>query len=138
MEPYRYGEEMSFYQNTNLASLLTGAEVELIQFTETLNVRHSSWPAEKPSYLVYSQVYHAPIIINFACIKRHYLANMCTALKNNVGCVASSNAEESHRNLHRLSGNSFLQEIPEIAGLINPELMVERMFINSGQDGIYS
>lgn len=112
------------YAHIDLEGALTGTGAEAAYFTDTYNVRRSSWSDSKPDYLVYTDVYDAPIIINFACMKRHYLAHMSMALKNNVGAVAGSDATESRAYLHGLSGNSFLEEVAEVAGLINPELTV--------------
>lgn len=125
----------SVYQHTDLAKALDGSGAELIHFTETYHVRRSSWPAAKPDYLVYSEVYNSPVIISFACIKRHFLAKMSTALKNNVGCVAGSGASQSRGYFHGLSGTAFLEEVAEIAGLINPELTIvdaRSMLIGNG------
>jgi len=125
----------SVYQHADLANALAGSGAELIHFTEKYNVRRSGWSSSKPDYLVYSEVYNAPIIINFACSKRHFLAKMSTALKNNVGCVAASGASQSRQYLHGLSGTAFLKEIAEIAGLINPELTIvdaRSMLIGNG------
>lgn len=125
----------SVYQHADLANALAGSGAELIHFTETYHVRRSSWPPLKQDYLVYSEVYNSPIIINFACAKRHFLAKMSTALKNNVGCVAGSGASQSRGYFHGLSGTAFLEEVAEIAGLINPELTIvdaRSMLIGNG------
>jgi len=112
------------YQHVNLEAALANTGAEAIYFSNTYNVRRDTWDPSKPDYLVYSEVYDAPIIINFACIKRHFLARMSTALKNNVGTIAGSGGTQSRGYLHNLSGTRFLQEIAEIAGLINPELTI--------------
>ena len=49
---------------------------------------------------------------------------MSTALNTNVGTVAGSDATESRAYLHGLRGNSYLKEVAEGAGLINPELTI--------------
>ena len=49
---------------------------------------------------------------------------MSTALINNVGTMAGSDATESRAYLHGLRGNSFLEEVAEVAGLVNPELTI--------------
>jgi len=114
----------SVYQHLNLADALANTGAELIYFSNTYNVRRSTWSGTKPDYLVYTDVYDAPIIISLANIKRHFLARMSTALKNNVGCIAGSGASQSRGYLHSLSGTLFLTEVAEIAGLINPELTI--------------
>lgn len=57
-------------------------------------------------------------------MKRHFLARMSTALKNNVGCVAGSGASQSRGYFHGLAGDAFFKEVAEIAGLINQELTI--------------
>ncbi|HEX9970757.1 MAG TPA: DUF362 domain-containing protein [bacterium] len=125
----------SVYQHTDLANVLANTGAELIYFDKTYNVRRASWSGTKPDYLVYSDVYDAPIIISLANIKRHFLARMSTALKNNVGCVAGSGASQSRGYFHGLLGDPFLEEVAEIAGLINPELTIvdaRSMLIGNG------
>ena len=63
-------------------------------------------------------------IINFTCLRRHHLSYMSTALINNVGTMAGSDATESRAYLHGLRGNSFFEEVAEVAGLVNPELTI--------------
>jgi len=129
-----YHPTESVYQHIDLANALANTGAKLIHFSSTYNVRRSSWPASKQDYLVYSDVYDSPIIISLACIKRHFLARMTTALKNNVGCIAGSGATRSRAYLHGL-GETFLSEIAEIAGLINPELTIidaRSMLIGNG------
>ncbi len=116
-------------------SILTCTGAELIYFSNTYNVRQSSWSSSKQDYRVYAGIYDAPIIISLANIKRHFLARMSTALKNNVGCVAGSNASQSRAYFHGLSGTTFLKEVAEIAGLIDPELTIvdaRSMLIGNG------
>jgi uncharacterized protein (DUF362 family) len=125
----------SVYQHLNLADALANTGTELIYFSSTYNVRRSSWSGAKPDYRVYADVYDAPIIISLANIKRHFLARMSTALKNNVGCIAGSGASQSRGYFHGLSGTPFLKEVAEIAGLINPELTIvdaRSMLIGNG------
>lgn len=125
----------SVYRHLDLANVLTSTGADLIYFDKTYNVRRSSWSGSKPDYLVYSDVYDAPIIISLANIKRHFLARMSTALKNNVGCVAGSGASQSRGYFHGLTGDAFLKEVAEIAGLINPELTIvdaRSMLIGNG------
>ncbi|UCE05545.1 MAG: DUF362 domain-containing protein, partial [bacterium] len=125
----------SVYQHINLANALANTGAELIYFSSSYNIRRSTWSGAKPDYRVYADVYDAPIIISLANIKRHFLARMSTALKNNVGCVAGSNASQSRAYFHGLAGTTFLKEVAEIAGLINPELTIvdaRSMLIGNG------
>jgi len=114
----------SVYQHINLANALSNTGAELIYFSNSYKVRRTSWHPLKPDYLVYTDIYDAPIIISLANIKRHFLARMSTALKNNVGCVVGSGGVQSRGYLHSQSGTAFLKEVAEIAGLINPELTI--------------
>jgi uncharacterized protein (DUF362 family) len=112
------------YNQMNLEEALTGTGAELIHFYSTYDVRQIAWEFEKESYKVYSEVYDAPVIINFGCLKRHFLARMTAAIKNHVGTVRGEGASSSRGYLHSLSGELFLREIAEIAALINPELTI--------------
>lgn len=114
----------SVYEHINLESAVTNAGAELVKFSSTYGVRRDSWSSNKPDFQVYSTVYDSTIIINFACIKRHFLGKMTCALKNNVGTVSGSGGISTRAYLHSRSGNAFLKEIAEIAGLINPELNI--------------
>ena len=119
-----YHQPNDVYEHVNIESALSGTGADLIYFSESYNIRRSSWSDSRPDYHVYTDVYEAPVIINFACVKRHHLAKMSTALKNNVGAVTGSGATGSRNYLHNKSAYSFLTEVAEIAGLINPELTI--------------
>ncbi len=119
-----YHQPVNVYDHVNLETALSGTGAELKYFSGSYNVRRSSWSDSRPDYKVYADVYDAPVIMSFACVKRHHLAKMSTALKNNVGTVTGSGASGSRRYLHDKSGTSFLKEVAEIAGLINPELTI--------------
>jgi hypothetical protein len=118
----------SVYQHIDLANILANSGAELIHFDNTYNVRRSSWSGTKPDYLVYSDVYDAPIIISLANIKRHFLARMSTALKNNVGCVAGSGASQSRGYFHGLAGDPFFKEVAVRTGSFKPKrLLIDRI-----------
>ncbi|UCE17876.1 MAG: DUF362 domain-containing protein [Gemmatimonadota bacterium] len=122
------------YNHINLEKTLSGTGAEAVYFSETYDVRRapfiktlaskSLWNPSKPNISVYSDAYDAPIIISLTSIKRHFLAHMSTALKNNVGAVAGSGASRSREYLHSLRDKSFLREVAEIARVIQPELTV--------------
>ena len=122
------------YGHIDLENALIGTGADAVYFSDTYDVRRMPfiktmrskevWDPSKPNISVYTDVYDAPIIISLACIKRHYLAHMSTALKNNVGAVAGSSASGSREYLHGLRDKSFLREIAEIARVIQPELTI--------------
>jgi len=112
------------YRHINLESAVSSAGASLLNFSSTYPVRRDTWDSNKPDFSVYSAVYDSPVIISFCCIKRHFLAKMSCALKNNVGNITGSGTTGSRAYLHDLSGKQFLQEVAEIAGLINPELTI--------------
>ena len=102
----------------------TRATLLALSDQNTYNVRHSDWDGAKPDYRVYKEIYDSPVIINFPNIKRHFLGKMSCAIKNNVGTVPGQGASVSRGYLHAKSGNDFLEELAEIAGLINPDLTI--------------
>ena len=122
------------YGHIDLESALIGTGAEAVFFSDTYDVRRapfiktirskSLWNPSKPNISVYTDVYDAPIIVSLGSIKRHFLAHMSTALKNNVGAVAGSSASGSREYLHGLRDKSFLREIAEIARVIQPELTI--------------
>lgn len=122
------------YEHIGLEDALSGTGAEAVYFSETLKVRRVSQikrteckrisSSSKPDISVYTDVYNSPVIISLANMKRHFLAYMSTALKNNVGTIASYNARNSRAYLHELQGSYFLWEVAEIASVIKPELTV--------------
>ena len=121
-----YHDSSTVYSYLNLQDAVYNAGGMLLNLSATCNVRRSTWAPSKPDFLVYSDVYNAPVIINFCNLKRHSWANLTCALKNNVGTILGPYAEDTRGYLHGFSAKStaFLQEVAEIAGLINPELNV--------------
>jgi len=123
------------YPFIHLDAALANTGASSIQFSGIFKVRQDFWDSTKPDFDVYSWPYFSPVIINFACIKRHQYAVMTGALKNNVGMISGSSATNSRRYLHNRSGNTFLKEIAEIAALLNPELTIidaRSMLIGNG------
>ena len=92
----------------------------------TYSVRCDHWTMAVPDHAVYQKVYDADVIINTCTLKRHFIASMTCALKNNVGTVTGQNATGTRGYLHGLGSGTpgFHREVAEIAGLINPELNV--------------
>ena len=77
----------------------------------------------------------AQIIVNFACLKRHFFARMTCAIKNNVGAVAGSGGSETREILHSQTGSRALEEVAEIAAQVNPDLTIvdaEDLLIGNG------
>jgi len=121
-----YHDSSIVYSYLNLEPAVSAATGILLNFTSTYQVRRSIWNPAKPDFLVYTYVYNAPIIINFHNMKRHSWGYLTCALKNNVGTIQGPSAVQTRGYLHSFNPKStaFLQEIAEIAGLINPELNV--------------
>jgi uncharacterized protein (DUF362 family) len=111
------------YRNLDLKSVVEGSGGHLRMFNKTYRVRRESWPAGRPDFEVFSDVYDAPVIINTPVLKRHILSGMTCALKCNIGAVKGSAATHTRGYIHFRSP-SFLAEIAETAGLINPELNI--------------
>ena len=95
-----------------------GAELKML--TETTTVQGSG----VGSYEVFSDIYNAPVLIDFCCLKRHFLGHMSGAIKNNVGTIKWEGATYSRANLHAKSGASFLAELAIIANLVKPDLAI--------------
>lgn len=113
----------------------TDGELITLANEDVYRVRRDDWIPDSKYYAVYSDVYDAPIIINFCVLKRHFLANMTCSLKSNVGTIKGPEGLYSRDYLHNKSGDSFLREVAEIAGLINPELNIvdaRSILINTG------
>ena len=117
------GHETNVYAYLNLESLVTSAGATLLNFGEVYKVRRSTWETGRPDFMVYSDVYDAPVIISTCCLKRHLWASLTCAIKSNVGCVNGPGASGTRNYMHYQSQN-FMQELAEIAGLINLELTI--------------
>jgi uncharacterized protein (DUF362 family) len=117
------GYDPSVYTYLNLESLVTGAGATLLNFSDVYEVRRSTWETNKPDFRVYGDVYDAPVIISTCCLKRHNWASLTCAIKNNVGCIHGPGASGTRNYMHYHSPN-FMQELAEIAGLINLELTI--------------
>ncbi len=113
----------TIYHNLGLDSAVAAAGGSAVHFLDAYDVRHPSWESTKPDFLVYRDIYDAPVIINTCVLKRHYLTRMSCAIKCNVGCITGSNAEGSRHYLHSESPDK-MKEIADIAALIQPELNI--------------
>jgi uncharacterized protein (DUF362 family) len=128
------------YPYLDLESFVSAAGGNLIQFSEVYHARRDTWPSTTPNFRVFTDVYDSPIIISTCLIKRHGNAALTCAIKCNVGTVQGSQATATRRHLHQSS--SFMQELAEIAGLVNPELTIvdARSILTQGgpmiQDGV--
>jgi uncharacterized protein (DUF362 family) len=110
------------YQQLGLEPVITQAGAELVAFSDTCYVMRHAWP----DFVVYSDVYDAPIIINFCNLKRHESAFLTCAIKNHVGTVSGPRTSDTRAYLHGFDSltDEFLQAIAETAGVINPELTI--------------
>ena len=111
------------YEYLGLDPLVTAAGGTLLHFNETYRVRRDSWADSRPDFLVYQDVYNAPVIINTCCLKRHRLASLTCAIKCNIGCVTGPATSGTRYYIHNQSPH-FQMEIAEVAGLVNPELTI--------------
>jgi uncharacterized protein (DUF362 family) len=118
-----FEETANVYSHLDLESVVSHSGGSLLMFSNTYKVRRDTWDAYKPDFEVYSDVYNAPVIINTPVLKRHMLAGLTCALKNNVGAIKGSGASSTRNYIHSQSP-SFPAEIAEVAGLINPELNI--------------
>jgi uncharacterized protein (DUF362 family) len=114
------------YEYLDLEPAITEAGGELILFSNTYDVRRESWDPEVPDFVVFTDVYDAPIIINLCSLKRHRLAFLTCAIKSHVGTVSGPNRSDTRDYIHSFPGESdeFLHVIAETGGLINPELTI--------------
>jgi uncharacterized protein (DUF362 family) len=111
------------YAYLGLEPQVTAAGATLLNFNESYPVRRDSWDNSRPDFMVYQDVYNAPVIINTCCLKRHVQASMTCAIKCNVGCITGPAKSGTRYYIHNQSPN-FLMEIAEVAGLVNPELNI--------------
>jgi len=96
----------------------------VIHFSGFRRVRAPHWDSSRSDYHVHQQVYDADIILNFACLKRHFFAVMTCAMKNNVGTIAATGGTNDRAAFHNLFGAAVLREIAEIANLVRPDLNI--------------
>ncbi|RJP76704.1 MAG: DUF362 domain-containing protein [Candidatus Zixiibacteriota bacterium] len=113
-----------FYHDVGFYPAVPNAGGVLVTMNDTYAVRRSTWPPEIPDFLVYTDIYDAPLIINFPNLKRHHAASLSGTLKNHVGTVAGPGGGPTREYLHSLPDLEFKQTVAEIAGLINPELCI--------------
>ncbi len=110
------------YEELGFDPLIPESGGELVAFSETYEVRRSTWAPEIPDFLVFSDVYDAPVIINFPNLKRHLSARMTCAIKNHVGTVSGPEMSGTRGYLH--GSSPFMETVAEIAGLINSDLHI--------------
>jgi len=111
------------YEHLSLWPIINEAGGILSNFLNTHKVRRSTWDSEKPDFLVFRDVYDAPVLISTPVLKRHYLSSLTCAIKNNVGTIRGSNASSTRGYMHYQSPN-FMAELAEVAGLANPDLNI--------------
>jgi len=120
-EGYDPGPAVYTYLGLYDAVAAVGGEVG--GFGQTHAVRREAWAPSRPNFEVYTLAYEAPIILSLCNVKRHRLAGYSCAIKNNVGIVPGSGATLTRAWLHS-PANDLLNEVAEIAGLVNPELFI--------------
>jgi uncharacterized protein (DUF362 family) len=118
-----YESSTSVYKFTGLDPGVGNAGGNLLTLSSYYLVRRNIWPASKPDFRVYADIYDAPVVINACVLKRHHTAIYSCALKNNVGAVAGPGAAFTRRYLHYESGD-FMGDVAEIAGVVNPDLNI--------------
>ena len=125
------GEDQSLiYEELDLANTVVGLGADLINF-ETLssgiyNVRKRAWSPALPYFKVFAPVYDASILVNLCNLKRHGSAFMTCAIKNNFGALhgRSSSGTRGYMHRHPDYSKEFIEELADVAALINPELTI--------------
>jgi uncharacterized protein (DUF362 family) len=117
-----YYPSYTVYNYLNLESLVSDAGGTCLNFGQNYDVRRDTWASSKPNFLVYKDVYDAPVIISTCVLKRHHTADMTCALKCNIGTMLGPGYSGTRKWVHE-SGD-FANEVAEIAGLVNPELNI--------------
>jgi len=90
--------------------------------------------------LVHKKVYHAPVIINMPCLKRHHTSYLTCALKNHFGAIYGPQRWDAHirgEGFEKMSGSAkkrataafrdethFMTALAEFADAVRPELSV--------------
>jgi uncharacterized protein (DUF362 family) len=115
-------DSASVYGNLGVEAAVTNAGGSLVTFSNAYRVRRSTWDSSKPDFRVFEHVYDAPILLSTCVVKRHRNAILTCAIKNNVGTISGSGMTSTREYLHR--SNNFMEELAEIAGLVNPELVI--------------
>jgi uncharacterized protein (DUF362 family) len=110
------------YSYLGLESAVSNAGGVPVNFYQTYAVRRDSWNPGKPSFRVFGDVYDTPVLISTCVLKRHLTASLTCAIKNNVGTISGSGMTSTRQYLH--DSPEFLRELAEIAGLVNPELVI--------------
>jgi uncharacterized protein (DUF362 family) len=110
------------YGFLGLESAVSNAGGVPVNFNQTYPVRRDYWNPSKPSFRVFSDVYDTPVLISTCVLKRHLNASLTCAIKNNVGTISGSNMTSTRNYIHNSS--EFMLELAEIAGLVNPDLVI--------------
>ncbi len=125
------GEDQTLiYEELDLGNAVVGSGADLINFETPpsvfYNVRQSTWSPAVPDFKVFSPVYDAPILVNLCNLKRHGSAFMTCAIKNNFGALQGRSVSGTRGYVHRNPDYStaFIEELADIAALINPELTI--------------
>jgi uncharacterized protein (DUF362 family) len=84
-----------------------------------ISIKSSKWSILK-TLTVHPIIYNAPILISMTCLKRHHVAYLTAALKNNMGALSARSRYHVH---HRTKGK-FKEAIAEVAHAIRPEITI--------------
>jgi len=125
------GEDQALiYDALDLRNAVNGAGARLIDFeresSPTLSVRLPHWAPDVPDYEVFRSIHEAPVIISLCNLKRHSSAFMTGAIKNMFGALAGrwSSGTRGYVHRHANLSQAFLESLPDVAALINPELTI--------------
>lgn len=117
-----FEEVNSVYNYLGIETAVQNAGGTPVMFSETQKVRQSSWAASKHDFMMFKDVYNAPVLINFPVLKPHSLASMTCAIKNNFGTVSGSNATVTRGYIH--DQLDLKVELAEVAALARPDLTI--------------
>jgi uncharacterized protein (DUF362 family) len=118
-EGFEAGPQVYSYLGLHDAVEAAGGVAEY--FSNTYPVRRAE-SADRPDFRVYALAYDAPVIISMCNVKRHHMATYSGALKNNVGIIAGTEMSSTRAFIH--GGSTLIEEVAEVAALVNPELFV--------------
>ena len=96
---------------------------DLFASREYVPVRNPQWVTPEP-VLVHERLRHAGVVVNLPTLKRHALAGMSCALKNQFGSVMMAERAKAHRFHSEGDRASFERRLVEFADAVRPELTI--------------
>ncbi|RLB07872.1 MAG: hypothetical protein DRG50_01575 [Deltaproteobacteria bacterium] len=106
---------------------------------EYVKTKRQGWRAY-PEILVHKKIYHAPVIVNMPCLKRHHTSYLTCALKNNFGAIYGAQRWDAHirgEGFEKMSEKAherakapfrdethFMTALAEFADAVRPELSI--------------